>query len=122
MRTDHRAQAVQPSVVYIDDVEQLTIKGKKKDMAPGGGADAAARARARREGGRFICAAACAEMLGKFLAAIVTHAEKLGKEHRVLIIGNSRNPQNPKASQQRAREGSSRRSADSADAPPGRCH
>lgn len=39
---------------------------------------------------------ATADMLGKLLAAVTTHAEKLGKEHRVLVIGNSRNPQNPK--------------------------
>lgn len=30
-------QAVQPCVIYIDDVEQLTIKAKKKDAAPGAG-------------------------------------------------------------------------------------
>jgi len=69
------AKAIQPCVIYIDDVEQLAIKGKKKDMAPG------------------------ADMLGKYLAAITTHTENLGKEHRVLVIGNSRAPFNPKVSQ-----------------------
>lgn len=79
-------------MIYIDEVEKLFPKSKKKDGAGTSSPIASVQIRTSLHCCCSVREFVFTEAFARVGSALLAHKEQLSREHRVLIVGNSRLP------------------------------